>query len=122
MEHFDDSLIGRIASFLTTEEQALCRQVCRRWARCFQPGPLSPKNCAINVTLLTWALDAGLPLEQLLTVDACAQAAGAGSIKLLQSLKDYGCPWDETAGAHAAKGGHLGPSSGSATRGHPALG
>src|SRR5207302_593118 len=37
----------------------------------------------------------------------CAWAASNGNLKMLQWLREKGCPWDASTCSYAAQGGHL---------------
>ena len=132
----DNNCLAAVFSHLSAEDQlqsvkALSKEW-REWIHMLYVGKLSLVRVSSDIPL--WAIQQHVHERKLLLqekyslwrsaaarkdhvtwewlcsqpqLSLCIAAAGRGSIWLLQSARELGCPWDEATCTAAAEGGHL---------------
>ena len=107
-------VLNNIFSFISEEERAILREVCRR----FRNSPVLTESKFTEATvlaatrhgatnLLSWLFSRiNYDTKRSLGPKICKAAARAGKLEVLQWARANGCPWSATC-SKAAAGGHL---------------
>ena len=98
-------LIQHLLSF-AEDFQTIASQCCRSWRNLFQSTQL-PKIFVASVVLSVKLLEWAKKNGCPWNITACAAAAKGGHLEVLQWARENGCPWDESTCFFAAEEGHL---------------